>query len=475
MPGEHLLFITGRLAEPALQALLAELSPQQGWQATVVTLPIHVAALLHVDWILRKQPELPPADRVILPGWVQGDIGRLASQWQRTVVRGPKDLRNLPEFFGQAERPVPELTEHHIAILAEINHAPRFAIPALLAEAEQLRQSGADVIDLGCIPGETWSAAGEATRMLREAGFRVSIDSFDREEVTAATQNGAELVLSVNQSNREWAADLGVELVVIPDEVRRVETLEETASFLEARGVKHRLDPILEPIGFGFAHSLGRYLEVRRRFPAAEILMGVGNLTELTEVDSAGVNLLLASFCEELGIRSLLTTQVANWCRTAVLELDLSRKIAAHSLAQRVLPKHVDPRLLALRDSRLKQHGATALARWTAHIKDRNFRIFAEGGELHLINREGHRHGTDPFQLLSQLGPLDPAHAFYLGYELCKAHTALTLGKNYIQDEALNWGWLTQPELGLRGVHALSAESQAERDAGGEAGTEPGA
>jgi hypothetical protein len=41
----------------------------------------------------------------------------------------------------------------------------------------------------------------------------------------------------------------------------------------------------------------------------------------------------------------------------------------------------------------------------------------------------------------------DAAHAFYLGYELMKAKTALTLGKDYRQDQALNWGHLTAPEV----------------------------
>ena len=41
---------------------------------------------------------------------------------------------------------------------------------------------------------------------------------------------------------------------------------------------------------------------------------------------------------------------------------------------------------------------------------------------------------------------LDPSHAFYLGYEMAKAVTALTLGKNYTQDQALRWGFLTVPE-----------------------------
>ena len=77
-----------------------------------------------------------------------------------------------------------------------------------------------------------------------------------------------------------------------------------------------RIDPILEPIGFGFAASLGRYLEVRRRYPDAEMMMGIGNLTELTDADSAPINVLLLGFCQELGIRSVLTTQVINWARS---------------------------------------------------------------------------------------------------------------------------------------------------------------
>ena len=42
--------------------------------------------------------------------------------------------------------------------------------------------------------------------------------------------------------------------------------------------------------------------------------------------------------------------------------------------------------------------------------------------------------------------PVEAAHAFYLGYEFAKAVTALTLGKNYVQDQALCWGFLTLPE-----------------------------
>ena len=41
---------------------------------------------------------------------------------------------------------------------------------------------------------------------------------------------------------------------------------------------------------------------------------------------------------------------------------------------------------------------------------------------------------------------VDASHAFYLGFEMCKAMTALQLGKQYNQDQALDWGVLTVPE-----------------------------
>ena len=82
-------------------------------------------------------------------------------------------------------------------------------------------------------------------------------------------------------------------------------------------------------------------------------------------------------------------------------------------------------------------------------VTDRNFRLFAERGVLHVLNGQMYLQGTDPFALFAQMqerGAIDAAHAFYLGYEMAKALTALTLGKNYVQDQALRWGFLTREE-----------------------------
>jgi dihydropteroate synthase-like protein len=445
----HLLFVTGKLAEPSLRRTLEDLGPRAGFAFSVRVLPITVVALATTPWIARHLEATAGIDRVILPGLCRGDLEPVRTAVGIEVERGPADLRDLPEHFRAGRQPLQDYGAYDIAILAEINHAPQLGLPDLLAQARELRGAGADLIDVGCDPGATWNGVGAAVKALREEGHRVSIDSFNANEVEAAVRAGAELVLSVNGGNVDAARDWGREVVVLPDDLATLAGLDATIEKLTAWGIPFRIDPVLEPIGLGFAASLGRYLEVRRRYPEAEMMMGVGNLTELTDVDSAGVNVVLLGFCQELGIRSVLTTQVINWARSSVPELDLARRLVYQAVGQKVLPKNIEPDLVLLRDPRLKVYGETTLTELAGQITDRNFRLFAERGLIHVLNRALHLQGTDPFQLFEQMSAreaIDPAHAFYLGYEMAKAVTALTLGKNYTQDQALRWGFLTVPE-----------------------------
>lgn len=468
MARPQLLFVTGKLAEPALRRTLAELAPQVGFDYTVAVLPITVAALATTPWIGRHLAVPPGIERVILPGLCAGELAAVPAPPGTAVERGPDDLLDLPEFFGRRRGRSADYGAHDIAILAEINHAPRLSSAEVVAQARAYRAAGADVIDVGCDPGPAWPGVRDCVRRLRDEGFRVSIDSLHPTEIADAVAAGAELVLSVNSSNRDAAASWGCEVVAIPDVPADLAGLDRTVELLHARGVPFRIDPVVEPIGFGFAASLGRYLEVRRRYPEAELLMGVGNLTELTDVDSAGVNVLLLGFCQEVGIRSVLTTAVINWCRDSVRELDLARRLVYHACSQRVLPKHLEPDLVLLRDPKLREHGEAALRELAAQVKDRNIRLFAERGLLHALSRDLFLQDTDPFALFAALAarmPLDPAHAFYLGYEMAKAVTALTLGKNYVQDQALRWGFLTVPETAHRSTMTAGEETRGE-DAG---------
>jgi dihydropteroate synthase len=448
----RILFVTGRLAEFALRQVLDDLAPRARFVPEVTVLPISVAALMPPKWVARHLEVPPGVDRVILPGHCKGDLSPVLAKAEGVPVElGPEDLRDLPRHFGQEAASREGYGAFDIEILAEINHAPRLTRTEILEQAARYAAEGADRIDLGCDPGGPWAGVGDAVAALRDRGLRVSIDSFDPAEVAPAVAAGADLALSVNATNREHAADWGVEVVAIPDQPGTLDGLDETLAFLENKRVPCRIDPVLEPIGFGFAASLGRYLEVRRRLPDAAVMMGVGNLTELTDCDSAGINTLLMGFCQELRIGSVLTTAVINWARSSVRELDLARRLAHHAVRHRTLPKHVEPRLVMLRDPKVSRFGPDNLAELARRIKDPNWRIFAEDGTIYAMNHEHFLADTDPFLLFDRMGVTDPSHAFYLGYELMKAKTALTLSKSYRQDQALEWGFLTEPEASHRG------------------------
>lgn len=450
-PNHHYHFVTGKLARGALERIVAELSQSHQFQYSIGVMPITVAALMTPRWLRRHLDVPPQATHVILPGYCQSGLEELSQTLEIPVICGPKDCRSLPELFG-LQPLADDFGSYDIEIIAEINFAPRLSIDELVAEAERLRSEGADVIDFGCDPAARFREIGAAITALVDRGWQVSVDTFDDWEAAEAARCGASLILSVNSRNRDAAVDWGAEVVVIPDAPDDEKSLHETVDFLEKNRVPMRLDPILEPIGAGFFPSLSRYERTRRRYPGSAMMMGIGNLTELTDVDSAGVNLMLLGICQELEIHSVLTTQVINWARSSVRECDIARRLVHYSVKHGVPPKRLSDQLVMLRDDPLRTFPEPVLRELSEAIRDNNYRIFAQNDQIHLLAAKLYLHDSDPFRLFEQLlqqpaaKNVDPAHAFYLGYEMAKAATALTLGKQYEQDEPLNWGHLTKPE-----------------------------
>jgi dihydropteroate synthase-like protein len=420
---------------------------QATFEKEIAVLKITVAALMTTPWIAKFLEVPPGTDLVLLPGLVEGETSVLSERFGVAVEKGPKDLRQIPRYFGQAAAAA-DYGAWDIEILAEINNAPKLSREAIRAAAEYFQASGADVIDVGCTPGVPFPALGDVVRELRAAGMRVSVDSFDPGEIRTAVEAGAELVLSVNGSNLEVARELGgaARVVALPDFGEGLDTLTPTLEALERWGVGYLIDPIIEPIGFGFMASLERYAEVHRRWPDAGQLMGVGNITELTSADTTGVHAVLLAICQEVGVRGVLTTEVIPWARGAVREIDVARRLAYHAVRHRTLPKNVDDRLVTVKDPEILEYDEAELRQLHAAVKDSNFRIFADRTTITVFNDALFVRGTDPQAIFAQLGVDEATHAFYLGRELMKARLAITLGKTYRQEGALSWGYLTPPD-----------------------------
>jgi dihydropteroate synthase-like protein len=462
-PG-RVLFVTGRLAEPALRRVLDEMRPPFG--ADVAVLKITVAALMTTPWIARFLEVPAGTDLVLLPGLVEGDTGVLSDRYGVRVEKGPKDLREIPRYFGQAAAAV-DYGPYDIEILAEINNAAKLTREQIRAAADYFQASGADVIDIGCTPGVPFPTLGDVVRELRGAGMRVSVDSFEPSEIRAAVEAGAELVLSVNGSNRDVARELagsGARVVAIPDLGEGIDSLAATLEALEGWGVGYLIDPVIEPIGFGFTASLERYAEVHRRYPDAGQMMGVGNITELTSADTTGVHALLLAIAQETGVRAVLTTEVIPWARGAVREIDIARRLMYHAVRHRTLPKNVDDRLLTVKDPVVLEYDEAELRRLHAAVTDSNFRIFADRTTITVFNDQLFVRGTDIQEIFARLGVEEATHAFYLGRELAKARLAITLGKTYRQEGALAWGYLTPPD-DVRSEHVKLTQRRRRPDA----------
>jgi dihydropteroate synthase-like protein len=435
---ESILFLTGHLARPRLEGVLEGMNAEFGWK--VLDIGVKVAALMTEDIIVRRLPQPVEADKIMLPGRCRADLDRLASRFGVPFLRGPDELKDIPVYFGRA-RKAADLTKYDIQIFAEVVDASALSVDAILKRAEDYAQKGADVIDLGGLPDTPFPHLGETVRALRHRGYKVSVDSANPEELLRGGKACADYLLSLNEETLHIADQVASIPVLIPKEHGDMASLYRAMDALDKKGRAYLVDPVLDPINFGFMESLGRYAALRRKRPDAEILMGTGNLTELTDADTTGITAVLLGIASELHIRNVLVVQVSPHTRRTVEEHDLARRIMFASRAEHELPKDYADGLLCLHARRPFPQSPEEIAEAAREVRDKNFRIeIAEDG-IHIYNRDGHHIAQDAFDLYPKLGvDQDGAHAFYLGAELARAEIALRLAKRYAQDEPLDWG-----------------------------------
>jgi len=327
----------------------------------------------------------------------------------------------------------------------------------VVKRAYYYKKNGADVIDIGCLPSTDFPQMEEIIQTLKQEGFMVSIDSLETNDLLRGGKAGADYMLSLHESTLWVADEVAATPIIIPERHEDLDSLDRAIKIMQEKQRAFIVDPILDPLHFGFTDSVVRYHTVRKKYPTVEMMMGVGNITELTHADTVGMNALLLGICSELNINHILATEVSRHACRAIKEADLARRIMFAAKQHETLPKHIDPGLMALHETAPFPYSLEEVKELAGQITDPSFRIQTSVEGVHIFNRDGMYSAHDPFVLFPKLKvETDGSHAFYLGVELARAEIAWQLGKRFTQDQALTWGCaIDQAEQSVIDLHTF--------------------
>ena len=435
---EKILFLTGKLAKRQLERILNSMKPEFSYQINQIG--VNVAALMSESIIMRRLSKNQSFDRIIVPGKFRGNLKKLSNFFNIPVERGPDDVSNIPDYFGM-KIVEDKLEDYDCEIFAEIVDAAILSIPQIVKISKKYIRDGANVIDLGCMPDTEFNHLEDTVKAIKSLGVKVSVDSANDSELIRGSKAGADFILSVSEKNKHILNEIKSLPVLIPAKQGNLKSLERLIKEMIKNKKEFLADPILDPIHYGFAKSVDRYIKLRKKFPNIKILMGTGNLTELTDCDSVGTNMILMGLVSELSINAVLVVQVSNHCKNAIKETDAARKIMHFSKINQRLPFRINNSLMCISERKAQRKSMKELKEMKSMVKDKNFRIFLSDNSINVFNSETFTSGSDPYDFFDHMKVDDDAsHAFYLGIELARAQIAFQLGKNYDQDNELNWG-----------------------------------
>jgi len=441
----NILFITGKLAEKNIRSILDSIKDKD-FTYEIRNLNINVAALLTTEMIYRRIGDVDNFNKIILPGKVRGDIDELAKKLKIEIKRGPEELKDLPVMFG-GDSLKHDLSKYEVHIFAEITDAPNMKIQEIISMADIYRNNGADIIDIGCLPNQSFPHLSETIQELKRQDFYVSIDSHSDKELILGGKSGADYLLSIKSDNFYILDEVDSFPILIPKDGDMASLHECIDKCILDKRI-FIADPILDPINYGFTQSIIRYSKLRERYPDIHIMMGTGNVTELTHADTTGMTMILMGIISELKINHILTTEVSKHCKTVIKENDLARRIILAARLGNTTPKHIDSGLLTTHEEDPIRYNSEEVKELFKQVKDSSYRIMNTDDGVHLFNKKGLQLAVDPFDFFEKIDVGDDTgHAFYLGVELARAQIAHQLGKSYEQDEELKWGCLVDEKI----------------------------
>ncbi|HDS45361.1 MAG TPA: dihydropteroate synthase-like protein [Methanomicrobia archaeon] len=501
---------TGRKAEGMVRDAL-KTAAVPDISCKVLTQDLNIAAFStprSLKRALEQQQHATASDLILISGFCTADFSALEAELGTPIRLGPRHaydigeaLRYLEEIEFSAHVPADQFltTKRRAAAKQNLEEFERRAravfslnglkigggsrmkvcaelVDATLMTAREIQRlthqylsSGADILDVGVHIGATTSEVARAVQTVRSFAphVPVSIDSLDVEHIRTGVENGVDMVLSVNRENipeiGAAVADHDVAAVVIPDSADpRTANESLLANIAEARaaGITRIIgDPILNAVGYGIADSLYNYYTFRMQDKHTPLFFGVGNVTELMDADSVGINATLAGIASELRADILFAPECSDKARGSVRELRVAAEMMLLARARRSAPKDLGIDLLVLKEKRkgplTDVHGDQLVAAAPAETWQRDprgfFRIFlcvldnASDSPRQICahhSPSGKRIiGESAGAIMDTILRLElasmPSHIAYLSRELTKAELALRLDRTYEQDEAL--------------------------------------
>ena len=474
-----------------------------------------------------KDITLNEYDLILLPGFIQWDTTKLEEYYSIEIKKGPEFASDLPTILKHIDsvklsnktaankvleisgaQDYEEIVKEHIEIakenlgfhtffineqtsnimignnlpppiIAEIVNCPEKSNDAIIRKIKHYIESGADIIDIGCVANKQYpERIREIVHLIRNNfNVLISIDSMEKSEILSAVDEGVDLILSLDLGNYKDFLHLPREIpiVILPTNLKaayfpkepeiRIKNLFKLTQALKQNGFKKLIaDPLLEtPIIPGICNSLEAYFLYKKQVVKEvsknlelPLFFGVSNVVELMDIDSVGINGLLASIAVELDMGILFTVEHSTKLMEGVRELKESVKLNYISKYKKTPPinhginvfkaKGKTSQALPEFDNsnaiKVKEY-----ARGYVPDKDGYFKFYVNhyNKEIYALFFSNENNllktliGNNAEALSKKVLELNLTtnlqHINYIGRELVKAEMCLNFGKPFIQDE----------------------------------------
>ena len=389
------------------------------------------------------------------------------------------DTENIEKLLKKPNniliRNLPVGEDFPMRVLAEIANAPFLSKEALINKCQYFVDCGADMIDIGMAAGEDFSSKiPDLIDTLRPiVGDRpLSIDTLNPDEIKVAAECGIDFVLSLDLGNNSEVKDIlkqkDIPVVLLPTNFSegkshntpqdRVKAMHQLIK--DTDGLRYVADLILDPVNSSsIVESIIAFHEFHLTNPAP-MFFGVGNVTELMDADSGGVNVLLAGIGMELGVSILFTPEESGKTRGSVYELATSSRMMFLAKHRKSIPKDLGINMVAFKDKHKRNDvilnesdGVPQIKQGEPmkFIRDKagSFKISIDYGTTvksskiiatHFKKNKadlvivGHSAKEIYEEIIENKLVTRMEHAAYLGSELQKAEIAMITGKEYVQD-----------------------------------------